>query len=440
MAGTGRGRWFSWLAVLSTVSLVAPVAWILTHYRHAVPTGDAFYFHWQAQYIADGTGWFVSPYVSLAHQLVPSAAHPPLWVLLLALADVLGVKSYLSQLLAACVIGAAAVFVTGLAAREVAGPRAGLIAAAIAAVYPNYWINYGLGLSETLILLIVAAVVLVAVKVWRRPTLPMTVALGLLCGLAAATRAEQVLLIGVLLVPMLLLSKGVALRRRLQYAGVGTVTALVVIAPWIGFNLSRFSHTTYFSNDSGTALAMANCHSAYYGAYLGSGDFHCIARIKPIEGDESAQDAYYRHVGLKYLDAHVNRLPVVLVARVAREFGLFRPIPQLHLENDVNGRPLILGEIGLGMYYALAVASVFGAVTLWRRPVTLLPFTAVLVELVVASMLTFGQTRYRAPIEVVLVVLAAVAVDALLSRRRSGVPSGTTSEKSTRPASGTIGS
>ncbi len=410
-------RWFWWLTVISIVSLVPPLVWILTWERHAVPTGDSWYFHWQAALIADGAGWFISPGPYLTHHVVvQSALHPPLWVLVLSFADTLGLQSYLSQLLVASVIGAGAVFVTGLAAREVAGPRAGLIAAGIAALYPNYWINDGLGLSETLILLLTAMLILVSFKLWREPSVRKAIALGLLCGLMALTRAEQVLLIVVVLVPLTLLLRGVALRRRLWYGAAGTLAAIAIMAPWLGFNLSRFTNPTLFSNDSGTTLAMANCRPAYRDGYLGSGDFNCLKLIAPVAGDESVQDAHERKAGLHYLNAHLGRLPVVVAARPAREFGLFAPLAQLRLESTVNMRPLLPAGVGLGMYYLLVVAAGYGAFTLRRRRLTLVPFVGILVELVVTAMATFGQTRYRAPFEVVVVVLGAVGVDAALSR------------------------
>ena len=154
---------------MSICSLVPPVIWICTHTLRA--SGDAWYFHWQASFIANGAGWFISPFPYISHHaVVPSALHPPLWVLILSFADTIGLTSYPSQLLGASVIGAGAVFVTGLAAREVGGPRVGLIAAGLAALYPNYWINYGEGLSETLVLLLIAALILVSFKLWRDPS------------------------------------------------------------------------------------------------------------------------------------------------------------------------------------------------------------------------------------------------------------------------------
>ena len=51
-------------------------------------------------------------------------------------------------------LGTGTVVMLGITARAVAGRRAGLIAAVIAAVYPNMWINDGLVMSETLTILL----------------------------------------------------------------------------------------------------------------------------------------------------------------------------------------------------------------------------------------------------------------------------------------------
>ncbi len=419
MSRNAEMRWYRWLTLISVGALVPPVIWILTRKLHSSPTGDAWYFHWQASFIANGTGWFISPGAYLFHHaVVQSALHPPFWVLVLAFADKIGLTSYPAQLFGTSVLGAGAVFVTGLAAREVAGKRAALIAAGIAALYPNYWINYALGLSETLVLLLVAAVILTSFKLWRDPTVSKAIALGVLCGLAALTRAEQVLLIVVLLVPLTLVLRGLDLRIRIRYAAIGTLAAVVVMAPWLGFNLSRFTDNTYFSNDSGSTLAMSNCRPAYRDGYLGSGDFLCVNRIKTVPGDESVQDAYERHIAFKYVNGHLGRLPVVLAARPAREFAVFAPLAQLRLESTINKRPLLPAAIGLGAYYVLVILSVYGVWTLRRRRRPLVPFVGIFVELVVTAMATFGQTRYRAPFEVVLVVLSAVAIDALVAGRR----------------------
>jgi len=419
MPRTAGAKWYRWLTLVSIGSLIPPVVWTLADRPHARPTGDAFYFHWQATFIANGAGWFISPSSYLLHHAaLQSAEHPPVWVLVLAFADAIGIKSFLSQRLLTCLVGAVAVFMTGLAAREVAGPRVGLIAAVIAALYPNYWMNATTGLSETMLLLLVAAVIYASYRFWHRPSLCRAILLGALCALAAMTRSEQALLIVVVLIPLALALRGVSFRRRFTFAGVGVLTAVLLIAPWVGFNLARFNQPVFMSDDLGGTLAFSNCRPAFYGHSIGFGDFKCLyAAQVGSSGDESQGDAHLRRVALHYINAHSSRLPVVVAARVGREFGFYLPLEQIRLDVQLSSRPLVPAWIGLGMYYLLIVGAIYGGVVLRRRRDTLVPFVGLLVEVVVATMVTFGATRYRVPLEVGLVVLGAIAVDAVWQRR-----------------------
>jgi hypothetical protein len=70
--------------------------------------------------------------------------------LLLSSISWLGHESILAHQLTRVVMSAAAVPLIGLAANEVAGARAGLAAAAIAAVYPNFWSSDAYIMSESL--------------------------------------------------------------------------------------------------------------------------------------------------------------------------------------------------------------------------------------------------------------------------------------------------
>jgi hypothetical protein len=74
------------------------------------------------------------------------------------------------------------------------------------------------------------------------------------------------------------------------------------------------------------------------------------------------------------------------------------------------------------MYYVLVVGAVGGGVVIWRRGTTIVPFVGLLAEVLLATVITFGATRYRAPLEVGLVVLSAVAVDALWQRLATKPP------------------
>ncbi len=389
-----------------------------------VPFNDAFYYHYQAKLIVEGKGWFIQPfdYYFRHGQVSQSAAHPPLWTIVLALATLAGLRSYLSQLVLACVIGAGAVFVTGLAARKVAGRRAGLVAAVIAAIYPNYWLNYAEGYSETLLLLLIAAVMVASYRLWERPSAPRVGWLGFLCALAALDRAEQSLLVLVLLVPLVLLIPKIPGMRRMALLGLGALVAIVTVTPWISFNLTRFQRPELLSTEMGLTLAGANCHQTYYGTLLGSVTGTCDDEVK-VHGDESQQDLQYRQAAEKFVSHHESRLPVVLLARVGRVFGLYRPVQEITLDEVKLHRQAGPAFMGLMMYYVLAVASVIGVSVLRRRRTTVVPFIGLFVEVLIVSMAFFGDTRYRVPLEVGLVVLAAVTIDAFLlpARRPTSV-------------------
>jgi 4-amino-4-deoxy-L-arabinose transferase-like glycosyltransferase len=413
-----RGRWHLWLALVSLAGALPGVIWVLTHKLHASPQGDALNFYWVARLIVTRGQWFVSPLQFLFHNNVtPSAQHPPLWSLVLAFFYVIGIHSYPAQLIATCFVGAGAVFLTGLAANEVGGRRAGMVAAIIAAAYPNYWINYSLGLSETLVLALVATVILVSVRVWRSPSTRGVALLCALVALLALTRAEQVLLFATLVLPLVVVMKGVDRRAKIRFLAVGVGVAVLLIGPWVGFNLSRFTKTTTFSTDLGTTLQMGNCHYSYYGGYMGAGDFRCLPFVKPGPGDESVHDAAYRSAAEHFMRKHFDRVPLVMLKRVGREFGLYSPRGQLLIETSVNYRPIWPAQVGLLVYYLLAAGGVWGAVLLRRRMFTLVPFAGILVAIVLTAMATFGQTRYRVPVDVVLVILSSVSVDALWTRR-----------------------
>ena len=65
------------------------------------------------------------------------------------------------------ILGLGTVVVLALLARALGGDTAGLIAAGIAALDPNLWMNDGLIMSESLCILVVSAILLVTYRVLR---------------------------------------------------------------------------------------------------------------------------------------------------------------------------------------------------------------------------------------------------------------------------------
>ena len=127
-------------------------------------------------------------------------------------------------------------------------------------------------------------------------------------------------------------------------------------------------------------------------------------------------------------------LPAVSWARLGRTFGFFRPDQQLHYDAQVETRNLGAGRVALAMYYAFVTLSIGGVLLLRRRGLPISPLVGLVGTAAVSVVLTYGQTRFRAPAEPAFVLLSAVALDALLARRSRGGDPGAAMSRDPVPA------
>ena len=84
----------------------------------------------------------------------------------------------------------------------------------------------------------------------------------------------------------------------------------------------------------------------------------------------------------------------------------------------MEGRPREVSLAVVWCWWASVVLAVPGVLILRRRRVPVWPLLAFAANVVVVVAFTFGQPRYRAPVDVAVTVLAAVALSVLLRRRR----------------------
>jgi 4-amino-4-deoxy-L-arabinose transferase-like glycosyltransferase len=263
-------------------------------------------------------------------------------------------------------------------------------------------------------MLLMALILLAVLRCLRAPTAVNAALLGVLCGAEALVRAELILFVPTLLVPAVLAARRRSLGRRFGLLGIGVLACVVVLTPWVARNLVSFTDPTYISTGDGIALLGANCPATYGGPGLGFWSLTCAISV-PVRGDESVQSARDQQVAVGYAEHHLSRLPVVVLARIGREWDLYQPIQEADVEAN-EGRPIPASLAGLGFYYALLPLGVAGIVILRRRRIRqwFLLVPAGVVTLV--SALFYGLVRFRAPFEVCLVVLAAPALVLLAQR------------------------
>ena len=411
-----RSRWWLWLGLSTLLGLAVRIAAVLGR-PNATAHGDSYIYHDAANLLVSGHG-FISPYYysHAQHLHVQSAAFPPLFILLVAIPSVVGLKTFFAERVFCCFLGAAAIVVCGYTGREIAGRRVGLIAAFLLAVYPNIWMSDERAISETIAPLLVATVLLFAYRFWKDPGVARAIWLGVSLGLTILGRDEFALLVLFILVPLVLLARSLDWRQRLTSLGVGVLAVVLVIGPWVGFNLSRFQKPVLITNGLGVTLASADCATTFAGPNEGYWSGACAladAKSPSVKStsDESVQSAAFQKLALDYVRAHPHRLLPVSMAKIGRAFGFFHPMEQIRFDWFLESRPYRWAVTGLFAYYALLALSIGGTVVLRRRRIPSFPLWAIGLNVVCSVLLTFGNTRYRTGFEVSLVLLAAVQLE-----------------------------
>jgi 4-amino-4-deoxy-L-arabinose transferase-like glycosyltransferase len=408
-----RRRLQSFRARLAALALTGAVlrafyTFVLT--PHQLGFGDWGWFNGVANGIARGD-WYANPY--LIGQQVPSASHPPLYPLVLSLGSLLGGTGYQAHRAFGVLLGAAGIVLMGLLGRRIGGARVGLVAAALTAVYPVFVAADGALLAETLFTPVLACTLLVAYRARDEGSARWAAALGALVALCALTRSESLMLVPFLALPAVWRPRPARLLR----LGALALSFVVVMAPWTIRNLHAFHRVIPVSTQDGALLAGANCPTTYYGPELGGWSFACLSKART--NDEAAQSDVWRRQGRAYAAAHAGRVPVVVLVRVLKLMDFYEPRRELMF---AEGRNHKVEALGIGLYWLLLPLAVWGAVLVRRRGGPLYLLAAPAATVLIAAVAGYGVTRLRHAADLVILLLASVALVAMRDRRRAPPP------------------
>jgi 4-amino-4-deoxy-L-arabinose transferase-like glycosyltransferase len=382
---------------------------LANHANHGVGI-DSIWYGWVSAGIAHGHPinffWGTDVGGQLHTEIVPTAAHGILFPLLLGGARVLGATTGTAEKLIGCGLGACAVVAVGFVGRELGGPRVGLFAAALAAIYPLLIEDDSLLMSESLYGVLCALAVLTALHLRRRPGVWRAVAFGSVVGLAALTRSEGLLLLPFLGIPLLW-----SVRGRWRHLGIAAAAAVVAISPWVIRNWQVFGRPALATN-IGSVLIAANCRDTYYGSRIGGWSAPCFAAASRhgVDRNELHQSDRWSREARAYAQKHGSRQPLILAARILRTFNLYPldPGQQARVAQAVTGASrgfnLLCVWAGLAV---LALAAVGFRFTGREARLALLPLIAVTVALVG---LTESLPRLRQGGDLALIILAAHAL------------------------------
>lgn len=406
-----HGRRFWWgIAALGLVGLIVR---LVAHFVYAADRGimgDALAYHLLGEQMARGNGMVMvsRPDLEVLVEGMPATAvHPPLFPAILGTLHLLGITTVAAQKLVMAVVGAMTPVLIGIAGRQMAGPAVGITAAALAAVYPLLWVADGGLMSETPYGVLIGLLLVCAYWARARPGWARFAVAGVVMGLAAMVRGEA-LVLGALMLVGLAVAVGPDWRRRLIYVVAAGAGCVVALAPWTIRNLATFDEPVLISTNANAVFAGANCDITYYGEWIGLWSFDCYGPVG--EGDESVQAVRHRQAGFEYASEHLDRVPVVLAARLGRLWSFYDIADQAKYDS-FEGRQLGVTHLGLAMYYPLVALGIAGTVVLARRDlIAAIPPLSLIVGTTVIGLLVYGSTRFRFAAEPAIVLLAAVAL------------------------------
>jgi hypothetical protein len=409
------------VVLIASVGLIARVIVVLTSPGYVPHTDAADYDRIAVSLARHGS----FPPSVLVPTGGPTAFRPPLFPLALAAVyKVVGVgvaaTRWEAGRLFEALLGAITVALICLIARRLWGRTAALVSGALAAVYPPLVLVGSSLMTESLFIPLVLGAVLSALiardspRPWRWELLT-----GVLIGLETLTRTNGILLI--LPVAFLVWRGGPRLSwGALRSPGIVVSATVLALIPWTVRNFSEYHELVPVSTEGGYALA------GTYNAYArGRPDFPALW-VPPVV--QTAQ-LLERHPGLNeaqlsdrlnsqavdYVRAHPGYVAKVVYWNALRMLNLTGTRVERYEARYVS-YPLWLASLSVYWFWVVGLIALAGAVACraaWRVPWA---FWACPAIILLSNLLFIGATRYRAPTDPFIVMLAALGL--LAARRR----------------------
>jgi 4-amino-4-deoxy-L-arabinose transferase-like glycosyltransferase len=384
--------------------------YVLTTRSHPL-RGDEIFYDETARFWADGELWWGTLPFGEAHA---TAWKPPLYPAFVGTLYAIVGESPLRVEVVQSLLAALAVGLTWALARRLFGPTAAVVSAWVVALFPLAFEYYGLLFPEALA--VPLTLLTLGLFLEREPTPRRAVAVGVAVGAGLLVRPTSGFLLAGVLASFVVAG---GWRRGTAMTALAVAAAALVVAPWTVRN--------YVEHDGLIPISVQD--AAVYGTFnpeAAEDDFAWRAFLEDppdvfAERDPETTEAELRSelqsFALDYIGDHPGSVPKAFFWNGVVRFWDLRPPGDAVDEVHFQGRSRTVRGIGLGLYYLLLPLA---AVGLWRlrgRRSLVVPVLA----LVAAASVTFtviGGTRYRAPLEPLLVMLAASLVVTTRSGRR----------------------
>ncbi len=409
------------MGLLTVAAFALRLAFVLTAKRSQVPFDDTFFYHTIATQISTGHG-FTGP------QGLPTAAWPPAYPFILAgLYKIFGSHMMVGEYFNV-VVSSLTVPLVYMLALDTLGRTEARFAAAVMAIMPSQIFWTDVVLTESLAVFLTVGFLYWAVK--APPRTRTYIITGVFIGICALTRGENVFLV---VIPIALWWNQVDRNELLRRLAIVVAGGVLVVAPWTIRNISQMhSFIPISTNFSSTLWAGHNPKANGGPNYPNQAELNRELAGKTGPAKEVAQSTLLRKQALTWASHHPGKelvlIPEKLLSAVgpANQVFLFwiNPTPQITaVHHDAVKRYSIAADFVWYTLLALTLASawIFGR-RLWENPALLGSLAFILVSLVLYGFVFYGNFRYRAPLEPLMLLIAAPLVSRILALR-GGSPS-----------------
>lgn len=435
---TARG-----LGVIAGVAAVPRVLWLLVASRSPVGLFDPQIYLSAAQSIAAGNGYrsltgTVTTYYPPGYPFFLGAIY---WV-----SDLLGLTGRFFTVVAVIqgTLGVLAVLGVAVIATRIAGTRAGMAAGLVVALWPNLILHTTLLLSETLFIAISVAVVLgvmMALDHDGATSYAWIGATGIASGLAVLTRPQS----GFFIVPVVMASALVSRfgwRHTLRVVGVLLAGLVLVVAPWTARNAAVMGSAVLVSTNVGDNICIGFNPDANGGFAMAPA---CQAETSYTDGpaEEVSRDAELKSKSISWARNNLRRVPGLSVSKLRITFegdhDALRAAESFDQDRFLaSWQRSALRWVSDLYYWAIAILGIAGVPILARltrskgesdevdhadyepqpHNVHVERFLGTYVVLTIAvgalvPMLSFGDQRFKVPVEPFIAILAALTLSRL---------------------------
>ena len=371
------------------------------------------------------------------HPYITTVYRAPLWPFIIAgISIIFGPSDYFARLFL-CLVGSGTCVLIYLYARDLFGWRIGALAGVVAAVYPELYIYDGWLYTESLYTFLLFALCYAVYRI-QRPSQRkwhLWITCGILLGLLSLTRPNGILVIGLFIVWALVMVWQKFLSWRPTAGGVlaTTLIAVVLIAPWTVRNY-LVSHTfiPVATGDGTVLLGAYNTEALTTATYVGGPkgtwidplrSSPAVARPYPLytcaAPCEAAREAAYKDAAIQWIRNNLNIMPHLLKLHLV---NMWQPdtyeadLPTVRFPQQQSTQ-LVVRMMKTFPIYIFILAALGLVLTLWRWRELL--FIYFMIALTIAQCLIYyGSPRLRAPIEPMLILLAAGTIWWLTHRER----------------------